>query len=203
MLFAVYADTKRVIHAHYSTDPALDSLKDNGGPTETMALTLASPAVNAGDDTTCAAPPVNNLDQRGLTRSSNGPHCDIGAYEYQDSTASTVTAFTATSPSTSLNIPITAFTASDSMGVTGYKITTSSTEPLASASGWTASAPQPTPSAAMAVTPFIPGPKTRRATTQPSMARPPASVWIPPCRRSSPACAPEPAPPRLRAWIAS
>ncbi len=58
-----------------------------------------------------------------------------------DTAAPTVNTFTATSPSTSLNIPITAFTASDTIGVTGYMITTSSTAPVAGAAGWSGSAP--------------------------------------------------------------
>jgi CSLREA domain-containing protein len=61
-------------------DPKLDALADNGGPTQTMKLLPGSPALNAGDDAACAAPPVNNLDQRGATR-PEGSHCDIGAYE--------------------------------------------------------------------------------------------------------------------------
>jgi len=39
-----------------------------------------SPAINAGDDATCAAAPVSGLDQRGIIR-PQGVHCDIGAYE--------------------------------------------------------------------------------------------------------------------------
>lgn len=58
-----------------------------------------------------------------------------------DSTKPTVSTFTATTPSASLNIPITAFTASDAVGVTGYKITTSATPPLAGDAGWTGTAP--------------------------------------------------------------
>lgn len=59
-----------------------------------------------------------------------------------DTISPTVTAFTAASPSSSLNIPITAFTASDnSTSVAGYMITTSSTPPSASATGWTVPAP--------------------------------------------------------------
>lgn len=58
-----------------------------------------------------------------------------------DTTAPTVTGFVATSPSASLDIPITTFTATDAVGVTGYKITESSTPPAAGAAGWTASAP--------------------------------------------------------------
>ena len=61
-------------------DPKLGKLADNGGPTQTLALLPGSPAINAGDDATCAAAPVNNLDQRGVTRPSS-LHCDIGAYE--------------------------------------------------------------------------------------------------------------------------
>jgi hypothetical protein len=58
-----------------------------------------------------------------------------------DATAPTVTGFAATSPSSSLNIPITAFTATDNVAVTGYLITTSSTPPSAGAAGWTGTAP--------------------------------------------------------------
>jgi predicted CxxxxCH...CXXCH cytochrome family protein len=58
-----------------------------------------------------------------------------------DTTPPTVSAFTATTPSTSRNIPVTAFTATDNVGVTGYLITTSSTQPAAGAAGWTATAP--------------------------------------------------------------
>ena len=45
-----------------------------------MALLPGSAALDAADDAICAAPPVNNLDQRGIAR-PQGPHCDIGAYE--------------------------------------------------------------------------------------------------------------------------
>jgi len=63
-----------------NADPLLGSLQDNGGPTWTMALGEGSAAIDAGDDAICAAPPVNNLDQRGVTR-PQGLHCDIGAVE--------------------------------------------------------------------------------------------------------------------------
>lgn len=58
-----------------------------------------------------------------------------------DSAAPSVTAFTASSPSSSLAIPITAFSAADAGGVSGYLITTSSTPPSAGAAGWAAVAP--------------------------------------------------------------
>jgi predicted outer membrane repeat protein len=65
-----------------TSDPLLDALADNGGPTKTVALQAGSPAIDAGDDATCTATPVNNLDQREVTR-PQGAHCDIGAYEVE------------------------------------------------------------------------------------------------------------------------
>ncbi|MFZ5912434.1 MAG: choice-of-anchor Q domain-containing protein [Chloroflexota bacterium] len=76
-----------------SGDPLLDALADNGGPTQTMALLPGSPAIDAGDDATCADAPVDGLDQRGVAR-PQGPHCDIGAYEAQDVTPPTVQSIT-------------------------------------------------------------------------------------------------------------
>ncbi len=63
-----------------SGDPLLGPLSDNGGTTQTMALLAGSPAIDTANDTICAASPVNNLDQRGQPRSTDGK-CDIGAYE--------------------------------------------------------------------------------------------------------------------------
>jgi CSLREA domain-containing protein len=69
-------------------DPKLGPLANNGGPTQTMALLASSAAIDAGVNSTCAAPPVNNLDQRGQPRPVDGNSdgtatCDIGAYELQ------------------------------------------------------------------------------------------------------------------------
>ena len=55
-------------------------MRDNGGPTQTMALGAGSAARDAGDDAICAAAPVNGRDQRGVAR-PQGAGCDIGAYE--------------------------------------------------------------------------------------------------------------------------
>jgi CSLREA domain-containing protein len=63
-----------------NTDPLLGPLADNGGSTLTFALLAGSPAIDAGDDVTCNAAPVNGLDQRGISR-LQGYHCDIGSYE--------------------------------------------------------------------------------------------------------------------------
>jgi predicted outer membrane repeat protein len=67
-------------------DPKLGPLADNGGPTQTHLPLLGSPAIDAGSNTVCAAAPVNNLDQRGITRPIDGDGsgtatCDSGAVE--------------------------------------------------------------------------------------------------------------------------
>lgn len=59
-------------------DPQLGPLANNGGPTETHALSPKSPAIDAGDP---ACPPPAT-DQRGVSR-PQGLRCDIGAYEYR------------------------------------------------------------------------------------------------------------------------
>ena len=64
----------------YSSSILLGTLGDYGGSTETVSLLPGSAAIDAGDDATCAASPVNYLDQRGVAR-SHGTHCDIGAFE--------------------------------------------------------------------------------------------------------------------------
>jgi uncharacterized repeat protein (TIGR01451 family) len=58
-----------------ATDPLLGALADNGGPTDTLAIGVDSPAFDAGTATGCPAD-----DQRGTTR-PQGAACDIGAFE--------------------------------------------------------------------------------------------------------------------------
>jgi hypothetical protein len=66
----------------YNTDPLLNSLADNGGPTMTHSLQTGSPAIDAGiSNENCPG-----LDQRGIARPQDGngdntSACDIGAYE--------------------------------------------------------------------------------------------------------------------------
>ncbi|MCB0255027.1 MAG: hypothetical protein KDI55_14995 [Anaerolineae bacterium] len=85
-----------------NADPVLGPLQDNGGPTWTMELGEGSAAIDAGDDAICAAAPVNNLDQRGVTR-PQGAHCDIGSVEQiTDPTAVNLTGISAQSASGAL-----------------------------------------------------------------------------------------------------
>ncbi|MRR52453.1 MAG: hypothetical protein EG825_16365, partial [Rhodocyclaceae bacterium] len=58
-----------------------------------------------------------------------------------DATPPTVTAFVIPATSSTLTVPITTFTATDTVGVTGYIVTETATAPLAGAAGWTAAPP--------------------------------------------------------------
>jgi hypothetical protein len=59
--------------------PGLTPLANNGGPTDTVALTAASPALNHVAGANCPPPAI---DQRGLPR-AGGPACESGAWEAQ------------------------------------------------------------------------------------------------------------------------
>jgi hypothetical protein len=56
------------------TNPLLDPLADNGGPTLTHALLPGSPAIDAADSGVCPA-----TDQRGVARDAA---CDVGSFEF-------------------------------------------------------------------------------------------------------------------------
>jgi LPXTG-site transpeptidase (sortase) family protein len=116
-------------------DPKLGSLASNGGPTQTMALLSGSPAIDTGDAATCLTG-----DQRRTARPQIKA-CDMGSYELVDSALPTVDTFTVPAATNSRDIPITTFTASDDTYLDGYLITTSSTAPSKTDSGWAASAP--------------------------------------------------------------
>ena len=58
-----------------------------------------------------------------------------------DTTPPTVTAFTIPATATALNVPISNLTATDNVGVTAYLVNESSSTPLATSVGWTATAP--------------------------------------------------------------
>ena len=67
-----------------NTNPLLAALASNGGPTQTMALSAGSPAINTGSPNPFIIDTVSDfcatVDQRGTAR-PQGPRCDIGAFE--------------------------------------------------------------------------------------------------------------------------
>ena len=62
-------------------DAMIGGLADNGGPTQTHALQVGSPAIDTADAAACAP-----ADQRGVAR-PQGAACDIGAYERESGIA--------------------------------------------------------------------------------------------------------------------
>jgi hypothetical protein len=110
-------------------DPLLAPLQANGGPTSTMALLGASPAIDAGD----ASCPGS--DQRGVAR-PQGAACDIGAYELAPGAATTgaasaVTMVSASVGGTAANPDAAGATASFQYGpTTAYGFATA-TQPVA------------------------------------------------------------------------
>jgi len=88
----------------HDTDPKLDTggLKDNGGPTYTIALQSSSPAIDTIASGTNGCGTTITTDQRGTSR-PQGAKCDIGAYEYVPSstTVNLPNSITLTAPSLS------------------------------------------------------------------------------------------------------
>src|SRR5262245_29669396 len=64
-----------------------------------------------------------------------------GTIDATDVTVPLVASFQLPVSSTSLTLPITAFTGTDDVGVTGYKVTENATPPSAGEGGWNGSAP--------------------------------------------------------------
>ena len=86
-----------------TSDPMLGALGNFGGPTQTFSLQPGSPAIDAGNTGSCADPPVNNLDQRGITRPLDGNGdgqaiCDIGSFEAPQIALSSITSITSDNP---------------------------------------------------------------------------------------------------------
>jgi chitodextrinase len=110
-------------HSLSNTQPQLDALAANGGPTQTMALPTGSPAVDAIPASTSGC--TGSTDQRGTSR-PQGSGCDIGAYELVvtsgDTQPPTVpTGLNATSV-TSSAVSLQWNASTDNVGVTGYTI---------------------------------------------------------------------------------
>jgi hypothetical protein len=81
-----------------NTDPKLGTLTGFPSP-QYYPLLSDSPAIDAGDNVTCAATPVSNTSQNGVSR-PQGPRCDIGSYELALKTNTTTTVASSQNPST-------------------------------------------------------------------------------------------------------
>lgn len=106
-----------------NTQPNLDALASNGGPTQTMALPSGSPALNVIPPSTPGC--SGTTDQRGVSR-PQGTGCDVGAYELTVTTGDTQpptvpTGLTVTSDTAS-SVSLSWKASSDNVGVTGYTI---------------------------------------------------------------------------------
>lgn len=103
-----------------NADPKLGPLANNGGPTQTIALKLGSPAIDqipTSDKALCQA---SGTDQRGYARPDAGEtNCDIGAYESGASspTSALVVQFTVHHLGTSL---LAHWTVTQHTGIAGF-----------------------------------------------------------------------------------
>ena len=102
-----------------NVNPDLGPLADNGGPTQTAALLIGSPAVNAGSNALAVDANGNALttDQRGMARILGGT-VDIGAYEVVPVIAAGQT-FTATEAAATGLVTVATFSDADPMVVAG------------------------------------------------------------------------------------
>jgi uncharacterized repeat protein (TIGR01451 family) len=107
-----------------NVDPLLGELQDNGGPTETRALLLGSPAFDTIPIVSCTdhlGTPIAT-DQRGVAR-PQGSACDIGAYEAQTADLSLSKTVDNASPDVGENIIFTIQAINNGpLGATGVSI---------------------------------------------------------------------------------
>ena len=137
-------------HNLIGVDPFLQALADNGGPTETHAVSSASPAVATGDPDGCLDHQGElSTDQRGFVRPvqghpAGGPICDIGAYEHDSPGPPTTTPTSI--PTATFNPPSTpTATPTDGQSATPSATVTDGPSPTPSATA--TDGPSPTPSA--------------------------------------------------------
>ena len=62
-------------------NPGLNPLANKSGSTDTVSLQPQSPAIGAGDVTTCQSKLIGGRDERGTSRNATTRGCDIGAYD--------------------------------------------------------------------------------------------------------------------------
>ena len=117
--------------------PGLGPLANNGGPTQTHALLLGSPAIDAGSNAFIANPPFSEppfTDQRGFARITNTT-VDIGAFESRGFSFSATSGSSQSTPvNTAFAAPLIATVSSASGEPVGGAVVTF-TAPASGASG--------------------------------------------------------------------
>ncbi|MGO9062702.1 MAG: choice-of-anchor Q domain-containing protein [Candidatus Binataceae bacterium] len=146
--------------SHNSIDPMLaGGLADNGGPTQTIALQSTSPAIDAIPFGSCTdqsspTPMQVSTDQRGMQRpdpeDGTSGNCDIGAYEFQEPTATPTPTATATPTPTATATPTQTATETPS------PTPTPTSTPTATPTNTPTEMPTETPVATATVTPIPP-----------------------------------------------
>jgi len=134
----------------FSGDPLLGSLTGNPA---FFPLQPGSPAIDAGNTTTCANPPVNNQSQNGVTRPQDGDGngtavCDIGSYEAPAQPTPTPTNTptpTPTNPSAPTNTPTPTPTNTPTPTPTNPSAPTNTPTPTPTNSSAPTNTPTPTP----------------------------------------------------------
>ena len=111
------------------------------GGSATLPTTLSAPAPTTAGSYTWTIAYYGNNNGSGHAEKTKTVSFTVANATPVDTTAPVVSAFTLPAAATSLSVPVSAFTATDAVGVTGYLITTSATKPAANASGWSTSAP--------------------------------------------------------------
>ena len=116
--------------------------KSVGGTDQDLGYGIAADSSNSIYTTGSFSGTADFVPGAGTFNLTSAGNSDIFVSKLQsDHIPPTIASFTATSPLSNPNIPITAFVASDAVGVTGYLITTSATVPSAGAAGWTSIIP--------------------------------------------------------------
>jgi hypothetical protein len=111
-----------------------------GGST-TFPASLSAPAPATAGTYTWRMAYFGNSANSGDVHGEKSVNVSFTVAAATDTTVPVVSVFTLPATATSLTVPVSSFTATDNVGVTGYLINKVATAPLASAAGWTATAP--------------------------------------------------------------
>lgn len=138
---------RAILYDQNNQQVAISSGNDSGmGHTTTYPAVLSAPApTTPGTYTWKAAWFGNSFDSNNLNAGSHG-EVAVNTNSFTvaapaDTTAPVVGTFTLPATASSLTVPVSALSASDNVGVTGYLVTTSAATPAAGVAGWSANAP--------------------------------------------------------------